>query len=93
MRTKERKRLAALLSVSEQYIYQCITGRKNASPSLAVRLEKESYGAVTRQQLRRDWREVWPELAVDETAKPQRSPATKQKKKGTCALRSYITNK
>lgn len=32
-------------------------------PSLALSVERASGGAITRQQLRRDWRDVWPELA------------------------------
>lgn len=28
----------------------------------AVRVEQLSRGEITRQQLRRDWHEIWPEL-------------------------------
>lgn len=64
MEPQERAQLARQINVSEQYIYQCLTGRKQMSAALAALAERVSGGAVTRQQLRRDWREVWPELVT-----------------------------
>jgi DNA-binding transcriptional regulator YdaS (Cro superfamily) len=31
-------------------------------PAIAVAIEKNSGGAVTRQDLRTDWADIWPEL-------------------------------
>ena len=36
--------------------------------AMAARVERASGGAIKRQQLRRDWREVWPELELMERA-------------------------
>lgn len=58
----ERVELAALIGKSEQYLYQCLTGRREMDATLAARLERLSSGRILRRQLRRDWRETWPEL-------------------------------
>lgn len=59
----ERRELAALVQVDEQYLYQCLTGRKDMKVHEAVRVEQESGGRLRRWQLRRnDWWKNWPEL-------------------------------
>lgn len=61
----ERQALAEKLEVSEQYLYQCLTGRRDMGPAEARRLEQESGGALTRQMLcQRTWQGIWPELAA-----------------------------
>jgi DNA-binding transcriptional regulator YdaS (Cro superfamily) len=40
----------------------CWRGRE-PSPAMCVRIEQLSNGAVTRRDLRKDWRDIWPELA------------------------------
>jgi len=61
---EKRKLLAEKLNLSEQYLYQCLTGRRDMGPIEARRVETESDGAVTRQMLcQRTWRGIWPELA------------------------------
>ncbi len=37
-------------------------GYKPCSPALAVALERESGGSVTRPELVPEWRDIWPEL-------------------------------
>jgi DNA-binding transcriptional regulator YdaS (Cro superfamily) len=65
----ERKELAAKLGVSEQYLYQCLTGRRDMDPVEAIRLERESQRKVTRFELcRRRGAAIWPELATHEGA-------------------------
>lgn len=59
----ERKRLAALAGIDEQYLYQCMTGRRDMEPLNAVRVEQSTGGAVRRWQVRiKDWWKAWPEL-------------------------------
>jgi len=43
-------------------------GQKSCATDLAVRIERESRGAVSRPELRPDWPEHWPELAAAERA-------------------------
>lgn len=58
----ERAKLAALINISEQYLYQCLRGVRDLDATQAARLEKKSSKRVRRWQLRRDWAETWPEL-------------------------------
>ncbi|HSC06803.1 MAG TPA: YdaS family helix-turn-helix protein [Steroidobacteraceae bacterium] len=65
----ERIALAAKLGMSEQYLYQCLTGRKAMSPLEAVKVEVASDRAVRRWHLRPDdWHLIWPELIGTEGA-------------------------
>jgi hypothetical protein len=41
---------------------------KTCAPALAVAIEQKSGGAVTRKDLRSDWRRIWPELARKQVA-------------------------
>lgn len=69
----ERKRLAAACGIAEQYLYQVLTGRRECGPEIAVRIEKATYGAVMRWDLRpNDWHLIWPELATSPKA-PKRA--------------------
>ena len=59
----ERRRLAEKVGMNEQYIYQCLTGRREMSAVEAVRIEQESLGAVTRKMVcQGTWQSIWPEL-------------------------------
>lgn len=75
----ERKQLADLLGIAEQYLYQILSGRRTPDPVLAVRIEQATAGAVRRQDLRpNDWRDIWPELKDAEGApevEPQQQAA------------------
>lgn len=58
-----RRELAAKVGVHEQYLYQCLTGRRDMNPAEARRLETETSGQLTRQMLcQKTWAGIWPEL-------------------------------
>jgi len=60
---EERRRLAEKVGMSEQYIYQCLTGRREMSALEAVRIEQESGGVITRKMVcTASWADIWPEL-------------------------------
>lgn len=60
-------KFAEQIKVSPVYLSQLAANQDNreASPSLCVVIERESGGAVTRQELRGDWQAIWPELIAD----------------------------
>ena len=60
---EERRELAEKVGLSEQYIYQCLTGRREMSAWQAVWVEQESRGKITRKMLcQGSWQAIWPEL-------------------------------
>lgn len=60
---KERAQIAEMVGLDDQYLYQCLSGRKDMKPKEAVRVERESGGRLRRWHLRRsDWHQTWPEL-------------------------------
>lgn len=61
---QQRKEIAALVGMNEQYLYQCLSRRRDMRPAEAVRVERVSKGLIARQDLRRDWRDVWPATKV-----------------------------
>lgn len=62
--SEQRREIAALVGVHEQYLYQCLTGRRDMSPTEARRIEDASGGTLTRQMLcQGTWKGIWPELA------------------------------
>lgn len=74
MRTKHTQLLEWLKSASDDavertgtsrgYLKQIAYGNKQASAALAVSLERESAGTLSRRSLRpTDWNLIWPELA------------------------------
>lgn len=55
---------AKACGTSEGYIRKAISAKQVFSAALCVAIERESHGAVTRQDLRPiDWAANWPELA------------------------------
>ena len=59
----ERRQLAEKVGINEQYLYQCLTGRREMSASEAVRIEMASDGRLTRKMLcQESWQDIWPEL-------------------------------
>jgi len=71
VKPEERKQLAEVIGIDEQYLYQCLTGRKAMRPKEAVRAELRTSGRLRRWHLRpQDWHEVWPELIGLEGAPP-----------------------
>lgn len=59
----ERIELAKKAGVSEQYLYQCLTGRRGMRANLAVHVSRVSEGRIRLWDLRSaDWWTVWPDL-------------------------------
>ena len=59
----ERRQLAEKVGINEQYLYQCLTGRREMSASEAVRVEQASDGRLTRKMVcQASWQAIWPEL-------------------------------
>jgi DNA-binding transcriptional regulator YdaS (Cro superfamily) len=59
----DRPAVALKLGTSVGRINNLIYGQRRVPPDLAVAIERESGGAVKRQDLREDWASIWPELA------------------------------
>lgn len=60
---RERRRLAEVAGVDEQYLYQCLTGRRDMDAAEARRVEAVTGHAIRRCHVRqRDWHLIWPEL-------------------------------
>jgi len=59
----ERRQLAEKVGMNEQYLYQCLTGRREMSAWEAVRIEQETEGRVSRKMVcQGSWKSIWPEL-------------------------------
>jgi DNA-binding transcriptional regulator YdaS (Cro superfamily) len=59
----DRRRLAEQVGVSEQYLYQCLTRRRDMNPIEARRIEAATNGELMRWDLcQTTWRGIWPEL-------------------------------
>lgn len=68
---ERRAEIAAHVGRSEQYLYQCLTGRRDMNAAEASRIERESGGEITRRQLRQsDWWLIWPDLVTPEFPVP-----------------------
>ena len=60
---EERRELAEKVGINEQYLYQCLTGRREMSASEAVRVEQETGGRLNRKMVcTASWADIWPEL-------------------------------
>lgn len=75
MRTKHSQLLEWLKTASDEavertgtsrgYLKQIAYGNKQASAALAVSLERELNGSLSRKELRpSDWSQIWPELTA-----------------------------
>jgi len=59
----ERRELAQQAGINDQYLYQCLTGRRDMNPAEARRVEEVTGGRLKRQQLcQKTWQGIWPEL-------------------------------
>lgn len=59
----ERKRLAELYELSEQYLYQCLTGRREMDAAAAMKAELGSGGVIKRQMVcQKTFKSIWPDL-------------------------------
>jgi len=60
---EERRSWAEKAGINEQYLYQCLTGRRDMSAAEASRIEGISGGAITRKMIcQKTWQAIWPEL-------------------------------
>lgn len=67
----DRAALAEQVGVNEQYLYQCLSGRKSMNAAEAVRVERESSFRVRVWDLRQtDWHLIWPHLINSKGAPP-----------------------
>jgi hypothetical protein len=61
--SKLRQEIATQMGLNDQYIYQCLTGRRNMKPIQASTIEKITNGAINRKMVcRTNWQAIWPEL-------------------------------
>lgn len=61
--SERRKQLSQKHGVNDQYLYQCLTGRRDISPAIAMRLELETKGELKRQMLcQKTYSSIWPNL-------------------------------
>lgn len=58
----ERDEFAAACQTTPGHLRNVMYGYKPCATDLAVRIWEQSGGAVTRQELRDDWADHWPEL-------------------------------
>lgn len=59
----EREVFAGLCNTTARHIKNVMYEVRPCAPALAVLIEKHSNGAVPRPTLRKDWKEIWPELS------------------------------
>jgi DNA-binding transcriptional regulator YdaS (Cro superfamily) len=65
----DRRRLAVATGLNEQYLWQCLTGRREVKASEAMRYETLTGGELKRWHLcRRSWHLIWPDLMNEEGA-------------------------
>ena len=60
--TEARGEFALRCSTTPGHMTNVAYGYRACGPELAVNIERESAGAVTRRELRDDWPKIWPEL-------------------------------
>lgn len=70
MRLPERKEFAARCGTTWPFLRNVAYGQRQPGEKLCVAIERESARAVSRQDLRGDWVEIWPELAELSAAQP-----------------------
>lgn len=60
---EDRRRIASVTGLNEQYLYQCLTGKRDMNPAAARKAEDATKGEVTRQMLcQKTYAGIWPEL-------------------------------
>lgn len=63
-----RDSLASSCGTTRGHLQNVAYGYRDASPNLAVCIERATNGAVSRRDLRPDdWQDIWPELAQPST--------------------------
>jgi DNA-binding transcriptional regulator YdaS (Cro superfamily) len=63
MTPDEREVLAGKCGTTRGHLQNVMYGQRACAPELAVSIEQQTEGKVTRQELRSDWKAIWPELA------------------------------
>lgn len=66
MNADDRADFAARCGTTLPFLRNVMYGSRKPGEKLCVLIERESQGAITRQDLREDWIEIWPELAQEE---------------------------
>jgi len=67
---QHRAQLAACCETSFEYLRQIAYGNRPCSPRIAVCIEQQSGGIITRKMLfPDDWQKVWPELVAQDESK------------------------
>lgn len=62
--TDQQQTYAANCGTTVGYLRKACSIGQTFGPELCTRLDLNSHGAVSRQELRpKDWHEIWPELA------------------------------
>ncbi|PXW28233.1 transcriptional regulator [Paraburkholderia caballeronis] len=61
----EQAAFARRCNTSLGYLRKALSMRSLLGEKLCALLDRESGGAVPRQDLRPDWRQIWPELAQE----------------------------
>lgn len=56
------KKLANTVGIAPSFAWQIKSGMRSCPIKVCVAIERATNGAVTRKDLRDDWREIWPEL-------------------------------
>lgn len=65
-----RESLASACDTSLGHLRNVAYGYRPCAPELAVRIEVQAHGVVTRRDLRPDdWAQIWPELAQGQEIK------------------------
>ncbi len=63
----ERDEFAKRCETTKGHLQNVMYGMKSCATDLAVNIERESGHSVTRQELRDDWANHWPELIAAPT--------------------------
>lgn len=73
LKPAERREIAEQFGLNEQYLWQCLAGKRDMNPTTARRLEDETGGRLRRQDLcQKTWRGIWPELAIPKAKRAQK---------------------
>lgn len=66
----DRRRMAEKASINEQYLYQCLTGRRDMGAIEARRVVDALEGELSlRDVCPNTWQLIWPDLMADSTEK------------------------
>lgn len=77
--TARRHEIAKKHNFNSQYLYQCLTGRRDMAPAEAMRLELLTKKELTRQMLcQKTYAGIWPELAKNKLPAKERRVAVRR---------------